>query len=107
VLDWRPFDYLTLTTLLPGPDVPKVTLTYRFTEREGGGTHVEIRVGKPKPKDREWLEHVGAHFQQNITKEFETLRQMIEKRDRSANVVDEPPLRASAERFLTQPVRTP
>jgi len=31
---------------------------------------------------------------------------MIEKRDGSADVVDEPPLRASAERFLTQPVRT-
>jgi len=91
VLDWRPFDYLTLTTLLPGPDVPKVVLTYAFSERAGGGTHVEIRVGKPKPKDREWLVKVGEHFQHNITNEFEKLRGMIENRN-ADDGVDGPPI---------------
>ena len=32
VLDWRPFDYLTIATLLPMPDAPKVIMTYAFLE---------------------------------------------------------------------------
>jgi uncharacterized protein YndB with AHSA1/START domain len=60
VLDWRPFDYLTISTLLPIPDAPKVILTYAVLESAGGCTHVEIRVAKPKPKDRAFLEKVGA-----------------------------------------------
>ena len=46
ILDWRPFDYLTLTTLLPMPDAPKVLMSYAFSETDGGGTHVEIRIAK-------------------------------------------------------------
>ena len=64
MLDWRPFDYLTLTTLM----------TYAFSESAGGGTHIEIRVAKPKPKDQAFLDHVGPEFQKNITSEVATLR---------------------------------
>ena len=63
VLDWRPFDYLTLATLLPMPGAPKVVLTYAFLESAGGGTHIEIRVARPKPKDKAFLEQVGPVFQ--------------------------------------------
>jgi uncharacterized protein YndB with AHSA1/START domain len=104
VLDWRPFDYLTISTLLPIPDAPKVILTYAFLESAGGCTHVEIRVAKPKPKDRAFLEKVGAEFQKTITSEIATLRLMIERQKR-ASPVEEPTLPVSAERFLTQPVR--
>ena len=104
VLDWRPFDYLTISTLLPIPDAPKVILTYAFLESAGGCTHVEIRVAKPKPKDRAFLEKVGAEFQKTITSEIATLRLMIEGQKR-ASPVEEPTLPVSAERFLTQPVR--
>jgi uncharacterized protein YndB with AHSA1/START domain len=104
VLDWRPFDYLTISTLLPIPDAPKVFLTYAFLESAGGCTHVEIRVAKPKPKDRAFLEKVGAEFQKTITSEIATLRLMIEGQKR-ASPVEEPTLPVSAERFLTQPVR--
>jgi hypothetical protein len=48
---------------LPIPDAPKVILTYAFLEGAGGGTHIEIRVAKPKPKDKAFLEKVGAEFQ--------------------------------------------
>ena len=67
VIDWRPFDYLTLTTLLPSPGAPKVLMTYAFSESAGAGTHIEIRVAEPKPKDKAWLEQVGAEFQKHIT----------------------------------------
>jgi len=78
ILDWRPFDYLTLTTLLPMPDAPKVLMSYTFTENDDGGTHVEIRVAKPKPKDLAFLEHAVEVFRGNITNEIATLRQMLE-----------------------------
>jgi uncharacterized protein YndB with AHSA1/START domain len=105
VMDWRPFDYLTLTTLLPMPDAPKVLMTYAFSERAVGGTHIEIRLAKPKPKDRAFLEHVGPEFQKNITNEVETLRLLIERQRDAPAAVQEPALPVSSERFLTQPVQ--
>ncbi len=77
VLDWRPFDYLTLTTLLPMPGAPKVLMTYAFLESDGGGTHVEIRIGKAKPKDRPFLEHVVGEFQNTITREIDGLSRLL------------------------------
>ena len=104
VLDWRPFDYLTLTTLLPMPGAPKVLMTYAFFESAGGGTRVEIRVAKPKPKDKAFLEKVGPAFQKHITSEVAALRLMIEGQKGTPTAVEEPALPVSAERFLTQPV---
>lgn len=78
VLDWRPFDYLTLATLLPMPGAPKVLMTYAFQDMATGGTHVEIRVAKPKPRDKIFVEQVGGEFQKNITREIAALRQMLE-----------------------------
>ncbi|MEO8739115.1 MAG: DUF2652 domain-containing protein [Casimicrobiaceae bacterium] len=105
VLDWRPFDYLTLTTLLPNPGAPKILMTYAFSET-ATGTHIEIRVGKPKLKDKAWLEQVGAEFRKHITSEVATLRQIIEGQTGGRVVVEEPAVPASAERFRTQPVHT-
>ena len=102
VIDWRPFDYLTLTTLLPMPGAPKVLMSYAFVDRPDGGTRVEIRVAKPKPKDRAFLEQVGPEFAKTIAGEVATLRTMIE--GVAATTRDEPPLPVSDERFLTQPV---
>ena len=112
VIDWRPFDYLTLTTLLPMPGAPKVRMTYAFSDAAdsasaGGGTHIEIRVAKPKPKDKAFLEQVGAEFQKTITSEVATLRRMLEGQKGAPAAVEEPALPVSAARFLTQPVNPP
>jgi uncharacterized protein YndB with AHSA1/START domain len=107
VVDWRPVDYLTLTTLLPMPGAPKVLMTYAFSEIAGDGTHIEIRVAKPKPKDKAFLEHVVPEFQKTITAEVATLRLMLEGQKGAPALVEEPALPVSAERFLTQPVNTP
>ena len=106
VLDWRPFDYLTLTTLLPMPAAPKVLMTYAFFESAGGGTRVEIRVAMPKPKDKAFLEKVGPPFREHITNEVAALRLMIEGQKGTATAVEEPAPPVSAERFLTQPVHS-
>ena len=49
VLAWRPFDHITLTTLLPVP-APKILMSYAFDERADGGAHFEVRFAKPKPR---------------------------------------------------------
>jgi nitrile hydratase alpha subunit len=92
VLDWRPFDYLTLTTLLPIPDAPKVLMTYAFLENAGGGTHIEIRVARPKPRDAAFLERVGGEFHKAITSELATLRGMLEGGSGPPAAIDEPAL---------------
>ncbi len=81
VLDWRPFDYLTLTTLLPMSGAPKVLMTYAFLEGEGGGTHVEIRIGKAKTKDQPFLEHVACEFRKTIAHEIEGLSKLLLQED--------------------------
>jgi hypothetical protein len=101
VLDWRPFDYLTISTL-PMPDAPKVIMSYAFLEENPGATHIEIRLARPKPKDQAFLDHVGAEFQKT-TAEIEKLRQM-QGQDGAPAAVEEPMLPVPAERFLTEPV---
>jgi hypothetical protein len=106
VLDWRPFDYFTVSTLLPIPGAPKIMLTHAFQDRTGGATHIEMRVAKPKPKDQAFVDQAGAKFKENITRAIGNLRPMVEDRQTSLPVVDEPPLIASSERFLTGPVKS-
>jgi uncharacterized protein YndB with AHSA1/START domain len=105
VMDWRPHDYFTMATLVPVPDAPKVILTYAFQEGASGGTHIEIRVAKPKPKDKAFLDQVGAEYQKTITSAVANLRPMLEGRKDARAEIEEPTLPASAERFLTEPVR--
>jgi hypothetical protein len=82
-------------------------MTYAFLENAGGGTHVEIRLAKPKPKDRAFLEHVGAEFQKKIMSEVLTLRTMIEGQNGPPAAVEEPTLPVSEKRFLVQPFDGP
>jgi uncharacterized protein YndB with AHSA1/START domain len=103
VLDWRPFDYLTLTTLLPAPGAPKIPMTYTFSERADGPTMVEILIARPKPKDREFLSKVAETFKDHITHEVEALRLIIEGQDADRTAVEEPPLPVLARRFQNQP----
>jgi uncharacterized protein YndB with AHSA1/START domain len=105
ILDWRPFECLTLTTLLPAPGAPKVPMTYVFRQGAEGGTHIEIRLAKPKPKDAEFLAKAGSAFRERITREVEVLRQILAAHEQETSSTEEPELPQSAERFLHQPVR--
>jgi uncharacterized protein YndB with AHSA1/START domain len=104
VLDWRPFDYLTFTTLLPMPAAPKILMTFAFLESAGGGTRVEIRVAKPKPKDRAFLDKVAPPFREHITSEVAALRLLIDGKNADPTSVEEPAVPQSTERFLTRPI---
>jgi uncharacterized protein YndB with AHSA1/START domain len=105
VLDWRPFDYVTQNVQLPIPGAPKVTVTYAFIERPNAGTHVEMRIGKPKPKDQAFFDQIGPSLRENVTASFANLRLMVEGSAASVAVIDEPPMLPTQERFLTEPVR--
>jgi hypothetical protein len=106
VLDWRPFDYFTVSTLLPIPSAPKITMTYAFQDGTNDATQIEMRVAKPKPKDRAFLDQAGAQFKENMIKAIGNLRLMAEGQQNSHSMMDEPPLMTSIERFLTEPVKS-
>jgi hypothetical protein len=101
VLDWRPFDYFTVSTLLPIPGAPKIMMTHAMQDRSNGVTRIQMRVAKPKPKDKAFVDQAGAKFKENITKAIGNLRLMLEGQQPSIVLIDEPPLMLSSERFLT------
>jgi hypothetical protein len=105
VLDWQPSDYLTVSTLLPISGAPKIMLTHAFQDRTNGAIHIEMRVAKPKPKDKAFVDQAVAKFKENITKAFGNLRLMLEEQQ-TLSVIDEPPLIASSERFLTEAMKS-
>ena len=80
-------------------------MTHAFQDRTNGATRIEMRVAKPKPKDQAFVDQAGAKFKENITKAIEDLRLMLEEQQTSLSVIDEPPLIASSERFLNEPVK--
>jgi uncharacterized protein DUF2652/polyketide cyclase/dehydrase/lipid transport protein len=105
LLDWRPFDYFTLSALLPIPGAPKVVMTRAVQERPNGMTHLEMRIAKPKAKDKGFLDQVAPKFVEDVNKGIATLRQLLEGQQTSVAVIDEPPLMPSNERFLTEPLK--
>jgi hypothetical protein len=104
ILDWRPFDYVTLTTLLPVSGAPKILMTYAFDERGDGGTHFEFRVAKPKRKDLPFFAQVWPAVVQDYDVGLEIMRSMLEEWTAAAATVDEPSLPIARERFLTHTV---
>jgi uncharacterized protein YndB with AHSA1/START domain len=105
VVDWRPFDYVTLATQLPIPGAPKILMSYTFEERSDGGTHFEFRIANPKAKDLPFYEQARPTVEENFTVGFDILRSMAAERLRVSPPEDDPPLPVSRERFATQPLR--
>jgi uncharacterized protein YndB with AHSA1/START domain len=106
IVDWRPFDYVTLTALLPTPGAAKILFSYTFEDGGDGGTHFELRIAKPKPKDLSFYERVRPTLEANFTAGFDILREMAAERTAASAAEDEPPLPVLRERFATQPLKT-
>ena len=100
ILDWRPFDHITLTTLLPAPGAPKILISHVFEELPDGGTHFEVRFAKPKPKDLPFFERIWPNVQKKFIGEFEILRAVLAE---EAKATAEVPPPVSRERFRTPP----
>ena len=106
VLDWRPSDFFTVSTLLPISGAPKIMLTHAFQDGKNGATHIEMRVAKPRPKDKAFVDQAAAKFKENITKAIGKLQLMLQEQQAPVAVIDEPSLIASSERFLTEAVKS-
>jgi hypothetical protein len=81
-------------------------LTHSFQDPTIGSTQIEMRVGKPRPKDRPFVDQAVAKFKENIAKAIGNLRLILEEQRTSPSVIDEPSLIASSERFPTEPMKS-
>jgi uncharacterized protein YndB with AHSA1/START domain len=105
-LDWRPIDYFSVGITLPAPDAPRIVLTRALLERSDGTTHLELRVAKPKPKDKAFADHAASKFAENMTKTIAGLRSLAEGKQAAVGALDEPTLKSSTGRFLTEPLKS-
>jgi len=108
ILDWRPFDYVTLNSLMPIPGAPKLKSQQVLEPLGDDRTLVHFRFGRPRSaKDRAFLEavlpEIGPQFQGWLATLAEVLTAEMERRRREP-AVPEPEVPASAARFLTEPV---
>jgi len=73
ILDWRPYDYLTVRSTLPIPGVPKVMTSIVLRPVEGG-TEVTFRVGSPNAgKSRAALIPLREAYAAAVSKSFDAL----------------------------------
>lgn len=105
VLDWRPPDYVTVGIQLPVPGAPKIVMTRLLHPSPVGGTRLEMRVAKPRPKDRAFVDQAAAKFHAAITTAMQKLQAMLNDQAAVTPAVDEPAVPASKGRFLSAPVR--
>ena len=102
-LDWRPPDYFTIGVTLPVPGSPKIVMTRAVLDGPNGTSRLEVRVAKPKPKDKAFVDGASAHYADDMRKAIEVFRTLVEGGAREAT--GEPALKPSAGRFLAEPVK--
>ena len=105
-LDWRPVDYYTVGITLPVPGAPRIVMTRALLDAPDGTTHLEFRIAKPKPKDKAFVEGAGAKFAERLNVGIARLRSMVEGKQPADSAVEEPALKPSTGRFLTEPVKS-
>jgi uncharacterized protein YndB with AHSA1/START domain len=105
-LDWRPVDYFTVSIALPVPGAPRIMMTRALVDGPNGTTHLELRVAKPKPKDKAFVEGAAAKFAERMAHAMADLRSMVEAKPPASGAVEEPTLKPSTGRFLTEPVKS-
>lgn len=106
VLAWRPSESLTTRSEMPMPGYPKIVLSYRLAAIPGGGTHAEVRLAKPKPRDRRKFSEIQEMLERMIREGARNLL-MASEELAASTLVDpsvEPPLPKLAARFLSEPV---
>ena len=105
-LDWRPVDYFTVGITLPVPGAPRIVMTRALLDGPNGTTHLELRIAKPKPKDKAFVEGAAAKYAERMTKAIAGLRSMVEGEPPPVGAVEEPLLTPSTGRFLTEPMKS-
>ena len=77
VLDWQPFDYLTVRSRMPMPGVPPMVISYLF-EPVDDRTRVTFRLQRPRSaKDRAVLEQLGPMLEPAVRAGASALEPLI------------------------------
>ena len=105
-LDWRAVDYFTAGIALPVPGAPRIVMTRALMDGPNGTTHLELRIAKPKPKDKAFVDGAAAKFAERMGRAIAGLRSMLEGNQPAVGLVEEPTLEPSTGRFLTEPVKS-
>jgi hypothetical protein len=105
-LDWRPVDYFTASIALPIPGAPAIMMTRALLDGPNGTTRLELRIAKPKAKDKAFVDGAAAKFAERMTHAIGGLRSMVEGKQPAFSAVEEPTLKLSSGRFLTEPVKS-
>ncbi|HEY7970264.1 MAG TPA: DUF2652 domain-containing protein [Candidatus Limnocylindrales bacterium] len=109
VLDWEPYDHVTLRSQFPIPDVPKLVNSFVLEELPDGRTAVEMRVRKLRSaKDRAILEGLAPMLDASVGQGLATLKGLVEA-DAAATraesrAVPEPEVPGSHGRNVREPV---
>ncbi|OKO78729.1 hypothetical protein [Bradyrhizobium sp. NAS96.2] len=80
-------------------------MTRAVLDGPNGTSRFELRIAKPKPKDKAFLDGAAAKFAERMTQAVAGLRSMLEGQQ-PALAVEEPALTQSGGRFLTEPVKS-
>jgi uncharacterized protein YndB with AHSA1/START domain len=110
VLDWQPYDYVTLRTQLPMPGVPPLVNSFLFADDGDGGTRLEMRIARPKSaKARAIATELLPGLDQSIDAGFAALGPAIEmemaaREATRTGAPPEPELPASAGRNVSEPI---
>jgi hypothetical protein len=102
VLDWRPFEHFTTRSQMPDPAMPRILMTDVFVPLPDGRTRIEVRIGKPKPRDRAVFEQLGPMYQSLVEASGAQLQALLRDvaAELAASAADEPVIEASQGRHL-------
>jgi hypothetical protein len=105
ILDWRPPNYITRRMQVFDTGV-NLTMTHALSDRDNGGTRIEVRVAKPPPEEMERFVQLGPMMQQSMQASGEALVKLLNEAAAGirASAAAAPELPASAARFATEPV---
>jgi hypothetical protein len=107
ILDWHPFEHVTMRSQLPDPGIPKMTTSYLFEPAEEG-TRVVVRLLRPRAgKDRMIVQQILPMLDESFEGGLAALGPLIEAdmadRRAAAAVASEPALPRAAGRYMTEP----
>lgn len=107
ILNWQPQEGITRRMQIFDTGLV-LTMTHLFRDRADGGTHIEVRVGKPAAEDMERFMQVAPIMQQSFQASGETLVKMLNEEAARARAAQsgEPNPPVSQGRFTTEPVIT-
>ena len=104
ILDYRPFDYITVRAQLPGPGMPKLTYSQVLTPLPDGGTRVEYRLARPKPRERAAFEQLVPTVEGMIGHGFAAISPLLEAEAAARTAGDDTPVPETRGRFASEPV---